>query len=255
MIDLHAHILPAVDDGPADLEESLAMGRAAVEQGLTAVAATPHFFGRPSWSEIKERVAELKGHFAQAGLAVDLVAGAELMLDTNLLGLEAEEIPTYGDQGRFCLIEFPMHQHPVYTAEVLFDLQTKGITPIIAHPERYSVVRQDPNVILEWLEQGCLIQLNAGSILGRFGSQVADTAEILLTHDMVQFVASDAHHVQRRGLNLPEAYPVLVKLLSEDDANELVEVNPQAVLAGDFTLQRQPRPYQRRRFFFPFRRR
>ncbi len=252
MIDLHTHILPEMDDGAADLETALAMGRYGEERGVEVIAATPHFFGRLSWDSVKEKVAGLQGHFAQAQIQVQLVAGAELMMDTSLLQLERGEIPTYGDQGRFCLIEFPMHQIPVYAEEVLFDLQTKGITPIIAHPERYSPVVRDPNLTLAWLEKGCLIQVNTGSILGRFGSSVAATAEILLTHDLAQFVASDAHSLRRRPLELPEAHGALVELLGAEKARELVDTNPREMLAGDFVPKRTPRAYVKRRRFFLF---
>ncbi|HOQ72808.1 MAG TPA: tyrosine protein phosphatase [Limnochordia bacterium] len=254
MIDLHVHILPGVDDGPPTLEEALAMGRVGEERGLKVVAATPHFFGQLSWATVQQKVAELREEFARAQVSLELVAGAELMLDLSLLDLAPEEIPTYGGQGRFCLIEFPFQELPVYTDDVLFDLQTKGITPIIAHPERYRGVLQDPNTALGWLERGCLLQVNTGSILGRFGSTVQEAAEILLTHDMAQFVASDAHSVQRRTLDLPQAHGVLVELLGAERAEELVAANPRAVLAGDFAPRRPPQQYRRKRRFFSFRR-
>lgn len=252
MIDLHTHILPAVDDGAADLETALAMGRHGAERGLRVVAATPHFLGKLTWTEVQRRVEELNTEFSQAQISVELVAGGELMLDPVLFELEPDQIPTYGAKGKFCLIEFPLSQLPVYADEVLFDLQTKGITPIIAHPERYRAVAEDPNLVLHWLEQGCLTQVNTGSILGRFGSSAQKTAEILLTHDLAQFVASDAHGVQRRPLDLPETYAVLVQMLGKERAQELVELNPRAVLAGDFSTRRTPQPYVKKRRFFLF---
>lgn len=252
MIDLHTHILPAVDDGPADVETALAMARDGVERGLTVVAATPHFLNPITWADIQEKVKELRQHLAQAEIPLELVPGAELMLDTDLFQLEPGEIPTYGDAGRFCLIEFPMGYLPMYTDEVLFDLQTKGITPIIAHPERYAAVMENPSMVFGWLEQGCLVQVNTGSILGRFGREVVAAAEILLTHDWAQFVASDGHSMRRRPLDLPEAHTALVKLLGAQRARELVEDNPREMLAGSFAVKRQPREYVKKRRLFPF---
>jgi len=121
----------------------------------------------------------------------------------------------------------------VYTDDVLFDLQTKGITPIIAHPERYRGVLQDPNTALGWLERGCLLQVNTGSILGRFGSTVQEAAEILLTHDMAQFVASDAHSVQRRTLDLPQAHGSWWSCWGRSGGGACGGQS-RAVLAGDF---------------------
>lgn len=252
MIDLHTHILPSVDDGAGNLDTALAMGSYAQERGVSIVAATPHFYELPSWDTILARVEELKLEFAKAGIEVEVVAGAELLMDMGILEMRAEEIPTYGNQGKFCLIELPMHQLPIYTEQVLFDLQTKGITPIIAHPERYSAVVQDPNLCLGWLEQGCLIQMNSGSVLGRFGSKVAETAEIMLTHGMVQLVASDAHGLNRRRLNLPEAYERLTEIVGEASARELVEANPGAILNGEFSLTTTPREYRKKKRFFFF---
>jgi protein-tyrosine phosphatase len=178
------------------------------------------------------------------------VPGAELLMDTGILQMDAREIPTYGDQGKFCLIEFPMHQIPMYAEQVLFDLQSKGITPIIAHPERYGAVGNNPNVALEWLRQGCLIQMNSGSVLGRFGAKIKETAEIMLTANMVQMVASDGHGSDRRRLNLPQAYLALRDIVGQATARNLVETNPGAILAGDFQLKVEPTEYRKKRRFF-----
>lgn len=254
MIDLHTHILPAVDDGAADLQTAVAMGRYAEEHGIEVICATPHFYGSVTWAGVQQRVEDLRRHFAQEGLKVELVPGAELLMDSSLLQLQREEVPTYGGQGKFCLIELPMSQVPVYTDQVFFALQTMGITPIVAHPERYRAVGDDPNTVLSWLEHGCLIQVNTGSILGRFGAGAAETARILLTHDMAHFVASDAHSLHRRPPDLPAAHEVLVEMVGAERAKELVEDNPRAVLGGGFAPRRAPRAYTRKRRFFLFRR-
>ena len=250
MIDLHTHILPGVDDGAADLETSLAMGRFAEEGGITTVAATPHFYEIPDWSRIKQKVENLRAEYAKAQISVEIVAGAELWMDMDLLNMEAKDIPTYADKGKYCLIEFPMHQIPMYAEQVLFDLQTKGITPIIAHPERYGSVVEDPNLALGWLKQGCLIQMNSGSVLGRFGPAIKQTAEIMLTCNMVQMVASDGHGSDRRRLNLPEAYETLVTIVGKAKAQELVETNPKGILSGDVQPQVEPTEYRKKKRFF-----
>lgn len=252
MIDLHSHILPMVDDGAEDLAMSLEMGRFAVQQGIKAVAATPHFYEIPNWSEVKAKVEDLQREFRQAEIDLELVCGAELMMDLDILEMEAKDIPTYGDLGKFALIELPLNQTPIYTEQVLFDLQTKGITPIIAHPERYSAIADDLNLALAWLRQGCLIQMNTGSILGRFGSKIKETAEIMLTHNMIHFVASDAHGIDRRRLNLPEAKQELITLVGKSRANELVASNPRAILAGEFQPKEPPLEYRKKRRFFFF---
>ena len=114
MIDLHTHILPGVDDGATDLDMALAMARDAAAKGVTAIAATPHFYELPQWPLVKQKVEELCSEFNNARIGVELVAGAELMMDLGIMEMDAGEIPTYGDQGKFCLIEFPMRQIPMY---------------------------------------------------------------------------------------------------------------------------------------------
>jgi len=250
MIDLHTHILPGVDDGAADLDMALAMGRSAWEAGITAIAVTPHFYEIPSWSRVKQKVKELQTEFARAQIGVELVPGAELLMDLDLLEMKKEEIPTYGDAGRYCLVELPALQIPLYAEQVLFAVQTKNITPIIAHPERYAAVVSDPNLVFTWIEQGCLVQMNSGSILGRFGPAIQHTAKILLRQGMVQVVASDGHGSDRRRLNLGEAFDALAALLGPIKARDLVETNPRRILDGDFELKEEPLEYRRKRRFF-----
>lgn len=252
MIDLHTHILPEVDDGADDLQMSLAMGNSGVERGVVKVAATPHYYSIPNWALIKKKVAELQSELDKANISIELIAGAEMFIDMDILQLEKEDIPTYGDQGNYCLIELPMQQIPLYTEQIIFDLQIKGITPIIAHPERYRQVVEDPNTVLKWLSLGCLIQMNAGSILGSFGSKIKETSEIMLTHNMVHLVASDAHGLERRRLNLPEAYDELTKVVGETAAKDLVQTNPSRILTGDFHCTEEPQEYRKKRRFFFF---
>lgn len=251
MIDLHTHILPQVDDGASDRETALAMGRFAEKQGLTVLAATPHFDQIPDWDLIKKKVAELKREFAKAEIGITLVAGAELFVDPLIVEMAAGEIPTYGDGGRYCLLELPLRQISIYAEEVLFSLQIKGITPIIAHPERCQVVRENPNVVLDWWRRGCLIQMNSGSLLGHFGPQIQDTAKIMLTHRMVHFLGSDGHGLKHRTLNLAAGRAAAEGILGAAAAWDLVKTNPAAVLAGAPLQVAEPRQYvKRRRFFF-----
>lgn len=252
MIDLHTHILPGVDDGAVDLDMSLAMGRYGVEQGLQVIAATPHFYEIRDWELVQAKVAKLQESFDEHKIPLRLVAGAELFLDLEIVEMDPKEIPTYGGQGKFCLLEFPLRQIPIYTEQVIFSLQTKGITPIIAHPERYAEVVEDPNRVLPWIKQGCVIQLNGGSLLGRFGSKIQETAEIMLTHEMVHLVGSDAHGLERRRLNLKEAADALERLVGPEQTQRLVRVNPQGILDGKFEPLSTGKEYRRKKRFFFF---
>ena len=251
MIDLHTHILPGVDDGAEDLTEALDMARTALANGINIIAATPHFFQIPNWERIQALTEDLQQELDKAGIGVKLVAGSELFIDIEILEMPQNLIPTYAANGKYCLIELPLQQVPMYFEHVVFSLQTKGITPIIAHPERYLAVVRDPNLILQWIDIGCLIQMNSGSILGRFGQKIQETAKILLDHNMVHLLASDGHAVSRRGMNLHKAYVEVEKLIGTEKTMQLVQGNPELIIHGKPLPAAEAQPYQKKeRFWF-----
>lgn len=230
---------------------ALAMAEEAVKGGVTVAAATPHFFQLPDWEKIQSLTAVLQHELDRAGIPLRVVAGGELFMDIEILDMAPSQIPAYGANGRYCLLEFPMQQVPLYAEQVLFSLQTKGVTPIIAHPERYVAVMNDPNLVLHWIELGCAIQMNTGSILGRFGPKVHETAKILLEHDMVHVLATDGHGVRRRGMNLPQAYGAVEELVGKDSALALVQGNPELIIQGEpISLEGARRYKKRKRFWF-----
>lgn len=246
MIDLHTHILPGVDDGAEDLAEALEMARTALSNGINVLAATPHFFQIPDWEKIQNLTADLQKELDRAGIEVTLVPGSELFIDIEILDMPQRLIPTYAANGKYCLIELPLQQVPMYFEQVVFSLQTKGITPIIAHPERYLAVVRDPNLILQWIDIGCIIQMNSGSILGRFGQKIQETARILLEHNMVHVLASDGHAVSRRGMNLHKAYNEVEKLIGTEKAVQLVQGNPELIIQGKQLPLVDAQPYQKK---------
>lgn len=250
MIDLHTHILPGVDDGADSLQMSTQMAEAASEDGVTHIVATPHYDAIPNWAQIKEKVTTLQEKVASACPDIRILPGAELYLDPYLESLSKEDIPTYGDLGNHCLLEFPLRDIPGYAEQIVFSLQVKGITPILAHPERYAPLVCDPNKLTKWLELGCLVQVNTGSILGMFGKEVQKTAEIFLTHQMAQFVASDAHSIGRRRVNLAETISALEVL--ELDAQLLTTTNPQQIIDGNQVRVDNYQRYKPRKRFWIF---
>ncbi len=251
MIDLHSHILPGYDDGAKDISESLAMAKQAAKHQITILAATPHYQGQ-DWLMIQSRVNELNERIKQACINLRVIPGAELYIDPQLITTPKEDIPTYNDNGRYCLLELPMFDLPHYVDQVLFTLQVKGIIPVIAHPERYGVVIADPNIIKKWIDNGCLIQMNTNSILGMFGDKVKQTSEILIKHQMVHLVASDAHSLGRRGFNLHSAADYLGKIIGEEKTVRLVQKNPDLIIAGEPVPVPEVLAYKPRKRFWLF---
>ncbi len=252
MIDLHSHILPNIDDGAKDDQAALEMAKQAVAHGIRIVAATPHYLNL-SWEFIQQKTAEFNSLLDQNQIDLEVVSGAELFVDPNIINMEKELIPTYNATGKYALIEFPMLELPVYTDDVLFSLKVKGITPIIAHPERYRAVIENPNKVIDWIDAGCLIQMNSGSLIGTFGKKIKQVSEIMIQNRMVHFIASDAHSTGQRGFHLNKCVETCKRLIAEKDVDKLVKINPSLVIAGEPIDIPDVIRYRSRRRFWLFR--
>ncbi|MDZ7374021.1 MAG: hypothetical protein ONB23_08640 [candidate division KSB1 bacterium] len=234
MIDIHAHIIPEVDDGPGSIETSLEMLRIAAQDGITTVVATPHILGNLEFSrerEIIRKFLALKQRAHEEGIPVRLYLGSEIYIDPRL-DLD-HRIATLANNGRYFLVEFPMQGIPVFAAERFFEMMVGGKTPIIAHPERNAAILLDPWKAYEFVRRGALLQVNAGSLTGRFGERVRGVAERLLEARLVHFVASDAHDANSRPLQLSGAYRVVAEKMGVDFARTLFYENPRRVLHGE----------------------
>lgn len=245
MIDLHIHILPGLDDGPQSSAESLAMARHAAADGITAVVATPHVVlglydnDRDSIGQALQVFrAELQAH--DIHLAVH--PGAEYRLDPNLPRLiQAGQILTLGDDGRYLLVEFPTAEIPVYAEQVFFDLALLGITPVLAHPERNGALLHNPDQLLPFVERGLLCQGTAGSFTGQMGSRAQQLAHYYLQRGCYHFISSDAHGVVNR---MPELQAVhnIIAAYDAQAAGLLTAVNPERLLQGQAPMSLPPSP-------------
>lgn len=238
MIDLHSHLVPGVDDGSASVEESRAALTRMREQGVRALVTTPHVDGSLSlrsgalaaaleaidagWRELE---ALATGEFAD----LKIHRGAEVMLNAPDLDLSDPRLRLAGTS--FALVEFPYMRVPPRSAEVIFHLKMRGVTPVIAHPERYEGVDGELEVIGEWRRVGGHLQVNCGSLLGRYGERAKATAWRLLGRGWVDYLASDYH--ARGGLHLAEARARLEEKGGAEVAELLLQVNPGRLLHGE----------------------
>ncbi|SJZ46430.1 tyrosine-protein phosphatase [Selenihalanaerobacter shriftii] len=216
MIDLHTHILPGIDDGVKSVEEALEVAKEAKRQGVKKIVATPHYLDKDHHltpKETNQQVNKLQKVFNQAGINIKILPGAEVYLTTDLgKRLKEKEVSTINNS-RYLLVELPMAKAPSYVNGVFYDLKVMGYTPIISHPERYDYIIKNPNLLYKWIKDGAYAQLNAGSLLGIFGSRVQQTAEILVKHNLVQVIGSDLHSNGRRGECLEEGFKKLIELI------------------------------------------
>jgi protein-tyrosine phosphatase len=244
MIDIHCHILPELDDGASSLEESIKMAMKAEEQGITDIIATPHVIldtkDKPTPEAIVEKVQLVNGELECRNILVKVHPGAEIFIDPAIPSLiDTNRVFTLVNAGKYVIIELPLGGMPSHVRSTIFELTTRGITPIIAHPERNRKVADDPNELLDLIHMGCLSQANAGSFLGIFGSSSKRAAEILLDHNMVHFIGSDAHNSTSRRIDLS-----MVKVPSY-----LLTTNPKKVLLGQAIEPGEPIRYKKRGFF------
>lgn len=220
MIDLHSHILPGVDDGAQTLEDSLEMARKAISQGITHLMCTPHHnngkYNNPADQIIRD-VAALQQELDQRGLELTLLEGQEVRLTELLLtAIKREEILFTDLDNTYLLVEFPTNEIPIYAEQVFYHLLKQGQVPVIVHPERNAVFREEPNRLISFLEMGTLTQLTAPSIVGIFGSEIQETARQMLEHRMLFMVASDAHNLRHRTFLMKEAYEEIRKIGGDD---------------------------------------
>ncbi|MBT3180344.1 MAG: hypothetical protein HOB40_05815 [Candidatus Marinimicrobia bacterium] len=237
MIDFHNHVLPNVDDGSKSLDMSLSMLRYAAEQGITDVVNTVHFQHPKvetddiSIKRIQREVEQLQTELDKNGIEIHLHSGAEVFFLPNLLQIKNNHLATFS-HGKYMLIEFQAHQIPDIQKQQLFELKMAGVTPIIAHPERYKPVQENINFVTDWLEAGCIIQVDAGSPLGYLGKNAQKTSEIIIKNGWCQILGSDAHHDRHRNFCLKECVD-LIQNWGNYLVDDMVNKNPKAVILGE----------------------
>ena len=209
MIDIHSHILAGIDDGSKDIEMTINMLKKAAKSGITDIIATPHFMrGRfeVEYNEVLKKVEELKEISRENNIDINIYAGQEVYYNKNILEYYNNKMIGTISNTKYMLIELPMLEFNIdEVIDVIYDLQIKGITPIIAHPERYKPFIKKPSMINSLIKEGMLFQLNAGSITGSFGKEVKKTATKYLENNIYSFVGSDAHRDRGRDTDIKEA--------------------------------------------------
>ena len=244
MIDIHSHILPGLDDGSKSWEMTLEMCRMAILDGITHIVATPHASDTYAYDpgRVRALVTELEDKIGDQ-LAISMGCDFHLSIENIEDAIANPHRYTIASK-QYLLVELSEYGIPPQIMESFSGLQAAGITPVITHPERNTILRRRPERVLEWVDMGCLAQVTASAVTGLWGDAARRFAMWLLENDAVHVLASDAHDAKYRKPILSEARDVVSKHFGTTLARKLVQDNPEAIVSG--RSLRISRPAQRR---------
>ena len=235
LIDLHCHILPGVDDGAKDETMALKMAQAAVDQGISHILLTPHHMDSHYVNHrlaVIEKTAAFQQSLVDHEIPLKVFPSQEVHLTGDLMDAVWGDDVLFMDAGnRYLLLELPHNEVPEYTENMIFELTSRGITPVLAHPERNLGFQKDPDKLYDFVEMGCLTQLTSSSYLGVFGKKVQELTEKIIKANLGFVFASDAHNFEGRRFMMREAFAKLTEQEGSERAEKFNQ-NAKNILNG-----------------------
>lgn len=239
MIDIHAHILPGLDDGAKTLNDALSMCRIAVEDGITDIIATPHTMNGTYLNgeeAILEKVKELNSALKQNKINIKVYPGSDVRIYPRVISdIEEDKVLTLNNNKRYVLLEMPFQTIPIMALDILSQLADSGVTPVVSHPERNEQVLRQFEILAEMKRRKALLQVTAMSLTGEFGEEIKDLCIKMLKEGLVDIIASDAHSPDKRPPVLSAAVSAASEIVGTEAALRTVEDTPRQIL--NFTLQ------------------
>jgi protein-tyrosine phosphatase len=235
MIDLHSHILPGLDDGARNMDDSLEMAEIAVSCGVHTMAATPHantggYTQDYEWDEYMERLNGFRSALEREGIPLTVLPGMEIYTTPEVPQMKRDGLLFPINGSSYYLMEFAFGMDEDEMDELLSQALDTGMIPLIAHPERYRCVQESVSGLISWKKKGCLVQVNRGSILGRFGRRAKECVDELLDMKMVTCIASDAHKPYERTTFMADIKTYMEERYSFRYSRELLYENPLRIL-------------------------
>lgn len=233
MIDFHTHIIPNIDDGSRSVEETFNLIKEAKEAGFEGIILTSHYIENYYETDTPERdvwVKAISDTLKTKGIETNLYIGNEIYISENIMNLLINRKASTINNTSYVLFEMPLNAEPMNLYDVIYSLQENKLVPVLAHPERYSFVQKEPELIYDLIQKGVLMQANYGSILGQYGENAKMIVKKFLENDMIHFLGSDVHRQNSIYKKIPQALEEIRKIIGEEKLEKLTTTNPKLVL-------------------------
>lgn len=233
MIDFHTHIIPNIDDGSRSVEETFNLLKEAKEAGFEGIVLTSHYIENYYETDAPERdiwVKAISDSLRKKGIETNLYLGNEIYISENMMNLLIDGKASTINNTSYVLFEMPLNAEPMNLYDVIYSLQENKLVPVLAHPERYSFVQKEPELIYDLIQKGVLMQANYGSILGQYGEKAKMIVRKFLENDMIHFLGSDVHRQNTIYKRIPQALEEIRNIVGDKKLEELTTINPKLAL-------------------------
>lgn len=233
MIDFHTHIIPNIDDGARSIEETFNLIQEAKDAGFDGIVLTSHYIENYYETDVPERdvwVKAISDNLKIKGIETNLYLGNEIYMSSNMMNLLIDGKASTINNSSYVLFEMPLNAEPMNLYDVIYSLQENKLIPILAHPERYSFVQKDPDLISDLIDKGVLMQANYGSILGQYGEKAQIIVKKFFEANMIHFLGTDVHRQNTIYKRIPQALEEIKNIVGEKKLEELTTKNPTLAL-------------------------
>ena len=247
MIDVHSHILPNIDDGSRSIDETFNLIKEAKEAGFEGIICTSHYMENYYETDRPERevwINAIHENLKNKNIEMNLYLGNEIYMSDNIIKLLEDGKATTMNDTSYVLFELPLNVEPMNLYDMVYEMQQYKIVPILAHPERYSFVQTDPELIYDLIDKGELMQANYGSIGGQYGKKAQMIVQKFLENNMIHMLGTDAHRQNTIYPKIPEILVELKSLIGEEKLNELTTINPELVINNKRIDIRKPYKFE-----------
>ena len=233
MIDIHSHILPNIDDGSRSIEETFQLIEEAQEVGFEAIISTSHYMEGYYETNVAEREVWINAIYQklqERNLDIKLYLGNEVYFSNNIISLLENGNATTINDTSYLLFEMPLNAEPLNLYDVIYEMLQYKLVPILAHPERYSFIQNEPELVYDLIQKGVLMQANYGSVIGQYGKKPQIIVKKFLSNNMIHFLGSDVHRRHTVYPKIPEILKELKDLIGEEKLEKLTTTNPKLLL-------------------------